>query len=110
MSSFSDALFENSDGTTLAIEVTAGARKDLFPDGFNEWRRTITCRVTAPATGGKANRAVITLISESLEVPTAAVTIIGGTTASQKKVFLKGISKTQIMERLLSLQDKNRPG
>jgi hypothetical protein len=110
MPSFADALFENSDGTTLAIEVTAGARVDLFPAGFNEWRRTIACRVVAPATGGKANRAVITLISESLEVPTAAVTIIGGTTSSQKKVFLKGISKTQIMERLLSLQDKNRPG
>jgi len=92
----------------MAVEVTAGARADLFPDGYNAWRRTIGCRVTVPATGGKANRAVIALISESLGIPASAVTIVAGTTASRKRISVSGMTKTRVMKRLCTLLDKNR--
>ena len=108
MPSFADALSENSGNTIMAVEVTAGARADLFPDGYNAWRRTIGCRVTVPATGGKANRAVIALISESLGIPASAVTIVAGTTASRKRISVSGMTKTRVMKRLCTLLDKNR--
>jgi len=109
MSSFVDALFENSAGTIMAIEVTAGARADLFPAGYNKWRKTIGCRVTAPAAAGKANHAVIVLIGVVLGVPVSSITIVAGTSSSQKKVSLKGISKMRVMEQLCTFKDKNCP-
>ena len=57
-----DVLLEDRKGTILLIEVTAGAKSDLFPAGYNEWRNAIGCRVTAPAVHGKANKAVIGII------------------------------------------------
>ena len=49
MQDIADALFEDRFGTIIALEITAGAKTDSFPAGYNEWRKTIGCRVTAPA-------------------------------------------------------------
>jgi uncharacterized protein (TIGR00251 family) len=95
-----DALFEDRYGTIISLEVTAGAKTDSFPAGYNEWRKTISCRVTAQAVGGKANRAVITLVSEKLAVPASAVTILSGSTNSQKRVLVAGIDKKILLLRL----------
>jgi len=95
-----DALLEDRHGTIISLEVTAGAKTDSFPSGYNEWRKTISCRVTAQAVGGKANRAVITLVSEKLAVPATAVTILSGSTNSQKRVLVAGIDKKNLLFRL----------
>jgi len=50
---------KNRYGTIIALEISANAKSDAFPAGYNEWRKTIGCRVTAPAVEGKANRAII---------------------------------------------------
>ena len=105
MPDFSDALFEDRQGTIIALEVTTGAKRDSFPAGYNEWRRTIGCRVTAPAVEGKANRAVITLISGILDVPAMSVSIQSGTTSSQKRVLVTGIDKKDLLDRLNSTSE-----
>ncbi len=84
MSTMADALFDDRDGTVIAIEVSPGAKSALFPAGYNEWRKAIGCRVTAPAVDGKANKAVIGLISTTIGVPASAVSIVSGLTSSQK--------------------------
>ncbi|MFA5331617.1 MAG: DUF167 domain-containing protein [Methanoregula sp.] len=96
MPALSDALTTDRDGTILTIEVSAGARTDLFPAGYNEWRRAVGCRVSAPAVGGKANRAVLELISSTLDVPISAVTLVSGVTSSQKKIRISGITREQL--------------
>jgi uncharacterized protein (TIGR00251 family) len=95
-----DALFEDRYGTIISLEVTAGAKTDSFPAGYNEWRKTISCRVTAQAVGGKANRAVITLVSEKLAVPASTVSILSGSTNSQKRVLVAGMDKKNLLLRL----------
>ena len=102
MPDFADALFEDRYGTIIALEVATGAKNDSFPAGYNEWRRTIGCRVTAPAVEGKANRAVITLVSETLAVPVTNVSIQSGSTSSQKRVLVTGLKKNDL---LLLLQE-----
>ena len=52
MSPMTDALLEDRDGVLVSIEVTAGVKTDLFPAGYNEWRKAIGCRVAAPAAPG----------------------------------------------------------
>jgi len=100
MPEIADALLEDRHGAVILLEVTPGAKKDAFPAGYNEWRKTISCRVTAQATGGKANHAVISLVSEKLAVPATAISIQSGAAKSQKRVLVTGINKQDLLSRL----------
>jgi hypothetical protein len=100
MPDLSDALLEDSSGTILALDVTAGAKSDLFPAGYNEWRHSIGCRVTAPALEGRANKAIMKLVAKTLGVPVPSVEIHTGSTSSQKKILIHSISKQEILHRL----------
>jgi len=105
MPDMSDALFKVRYGTIIALEIMAGANNDSFPAGYNEWRKTIGCRVTAPATGGKANHAVLSLLSERLDVPSTVLSIQSGATSSKKRVLVAGISKPDLLHRLKSISE-----
>jgi uncharacterized protein (TIGR00251 family) len=100
MTAFSDALSVDREGTIIALDVTAGAKSPLFPAGYNEWRKSIGCRVTAPALEGRANKAVITLVATTLDIPTSRVSIQSGATSSQKKVLVTGMGREEILARL----------
>jgi hypothetical protein len=102
MSTIEDALLEDREGVLMSIEVTAGAKSALFPAGYNEWRKAIGCRVMAPAVDGKANKAVIALISATASVPATSVSIVAGFTSSQKKVRITGVTKAWLAEFLFS--------
>ena len=103
MQDISDALHEDRQGTIISIEVTAGAKTALFPNGYNEWRKSIGCRVTAPALEGRANRAILTLVASALEVPGSSVSIQSGAMSSQKKVLVCGLLKAEVLERIVPL-------
>jgi len=105
MPDISDALVEDRYGTIIALEITAGAKTDSFPADYNEWRKTIGCRVTAPAIGGKANHAIISLLSERLDVSSMVLSIQSGATSSKKRVLVAGISKPDLLDRLKSISE-----
>ncbi|NLM29889.1 MAG: YggU family protein [Methanomicrobiales archaeon] len=95
-----DAVTETSDGITILLDVTAGARRTAFPAGYNEWRKSIRCQVAAPAVDGKANRAIINLMAETFSVPRADVSIVSGQTSTSKTVAISGLSKEEALEIL----------
>ena len=103
MPDIADALLEDRHGMIIALEVTTGAKNDSFPAGYNVWRKTIGCHVTAPAVEGKANRAIIRLVSEILAVPATSVSIQSGATSSQKRVLVTGIDKKDLLDRLIGI-------
>jgi len=103
MPDIADALLEDRHGTIISLEVSPNSKSDSFPAGYNEWRKTVGCRVTVPAVEGKANRAVITLISETLAVPAFRVSIQSGATSPQKRVLVEGINKKDLLARLLKI-------
>ncbi len=51
---------------------------------------------------GKANEAVIALLSKRLKVPKSSISISRGSTSRQKQFRLIGITSEQILERLAS--------
>ncbi len=106
MPEIDDAISESKDGATLSVEVTPGAKRDLFPAAFNPWRKTIGCRVAAPALEGRANTAVITVIAEFLHLPQAAVRIQSGATSSIKKVHVSGMKKADLVARINAAIEK----
>ena len=97
MPDIADALVEERNGTIVSIDVTAGARAELFPAGYNEWRKAIICRVTAHAIEGKANKAIIALIADTLDLPASSITIQSGATSSQKRVLIAGVAKNDLL-------------
>jgi len=92
MQDFTKAIQVTGRGTVLAIEVTAGSRKDLFPAGYNPWRGTVGCHVTAPPIEGKANKAILVLIADSLQIPHNQVSLLSGGGSTQKKILLENVS------------------
>jgi uncharacterized protein (TIGR00251 family) len=104
MPDVSGAVSRERQGVVIAIEVTAGAKEAVFPAGYNAWRRTIGCRVPAPALEGKANKAVLSLIAEKLGVPTSSVSILSGAASSQKRVLVAGLTRQQVLDRLAAVQ------
>jgi len=100
MEPYADAIVETGNGVTIALDITAGAKKRSFPAGYNEWRKSIRCQVTAPAVGGKANRAVIDLVAGTFCIPRTDVSIIAGHTSSSKTVAIAGLSKLDILALL----------
>lgn len=103
MPDIADALLEDRYGTIIALEVSAHAKTSVFPAGYNEWRKTISCRVTAPASEGRANQAVLSLVSHSLGIPASQVSIQYGATSPQKRVLVKGLNKKDLLDRLLKI-------
>lgn len=102
MTGISDAVTEDRDGSVILLEVTTGAHSDIFPSGYNAWRTSVSCRVSVPAINGKANKSVITLIAKVLEIPVSSVSISSGMTSTQKRIRISGLTKTQVIERLLA--------
>jgi uncharacterized protein (TIGR00251 family) len=96
----SGAVSEERQGVVISLEVTAGAKVAVFPSGYNEWRKSIGCRVTAPALEGRANKAVLKLVADRLDVPVSSVSILSGATSSQKRVLVAAVSRQQVLERL----------
>ena len=88
--------------TILTVEVTAGHGRDLFPTGYNPWRKAIGCRVSAPPVEGRANRAVIELIGTTLGLPANRVTLVSGQTSSVKRLRISGLSREKICDLLRS--------
>ena len=81
----------------LRLRVSPGARRSEFvgPHG-DAWK----VRVAAPAEGGCANEAVLTLVAERLDLPRRAVSLVSGRTARDKVVALAGLDEAEAVRRL----------
>lgn len=85
----------------LHIVVSPGARRndlEIQPDGM------VQARVTARATDGKANRALIALLAERLQTPKSSISIARGAATRHKVVELAGLSDDVLLTRLTDLE------
>lgn len=76
----------------LHLRVTANAGADRI-DGTerrDDGSAVLRVRVTAVPDKGKANAAVITLLSKALGVPKSAVRLVSGETARLKTIAIDG--------------------
>jgi hypothetical protein len=98
MKEYLQALTGTREGTLISVEVSAGASRDRFPTGYNTWRKSIGCQVTEPPVGGKANQAVIALVSATLGIPKTRVVIHSGAGSSAKKLLIKGMPVSELAD------------
>ena len=88
-----------ADTTRLKVRVSPGAgRAAVVGRHGDAWR----LRVTEPPERGKANEAVVRLLSDALAVPRSAVTLVSGHGAREKIVELAGLGPGLVARRLES--------
>ena len=90
---------------TIKVRVQPGARKEQVL-GYSEG--VLRVHVTAPPVEGKANAAVMDLLSRVLGVRSSQITILRGLGSRDKVLRVKGLSQEQA-ETLLSLHGSTGP-
>ena len=71
--------------TLLRIHVVPGANQSGLIE-YDQWTKSLRIAVKARAEGGKANNALIYVISEILNVPKQDIEIISGQKSRTKKI------------------------
>jgi uncharacterized protein (TIGR00251 family) len=62
--------------------------------------RAVRIRVTAAPEDGRANRAVLELLSERLGVPRSALSVAGGAASRWKWIEVEGLEEAEVWRRL----------
>jgi hypothetical protein len=91
-------LTAKSGGFALNVKVVPGSSRSRIA---GEYAGGIKLTVTQPPEGGAANRAVIALLSELLEIPAAAIRIARGQSSARKEVVITGLPAEAIASRLM---------
>jgi uncharacterized protein (TIGR00251 family) len=89
-------LTETAGGVRLKLRVKAGGRKNAI---LGPHAGALKLSVTAAPEKGKANRAVLSLLADALELPASSLEILSGQT-SPDKVVLIPLSSERLLERL----------
>ena len=92
--------FETDTGVTFLVKVQPNAKKNSI---VGEYGNRLKVTVTAPPEKGKANKAVIDLISKELKIKASCVSVVSGQTAKDKKIHIKGESLEYL--RQLKIKD-----
>jgi uncharacterized protein len=85
------------DTTRLRLRVAPGSRRPGVVGRHGDgWK----VRVAQPPEQGRANKAVVTLLADVLELPRGAVSIVSGHAGRDKIVALAGIDAAEAERRL----------
>jgi uncharacterized protein YggU (UPF0235/DUF167 family) len=89
--------------TRLRLRVVPGAGRAGFVGRYGAaWK----VRVTAPPERGLANDAVLKLLSDTLALPVASISLVSGRGGRDKIVELAGITEAELESRLVSAERK----
>lgn len=82
----------------LQVKVTPHASKNEIAG----WRESVLqVKVTAAPEKGKANEAVIELLSEALDISKSSIRLVSGGTSRIKKFEIKDFSEEQLKKKIL---------
>jgi len=84
--------------TKISLRVYSNAGKNAvgsFTDGV------LRVKVSAPPTRGKANKELITFLSQLLKISKGSISIAKGHTTRNKVIAIDGLSQEEVMKRFL---------
>jgi uncharacterized protein (TIGR00251 family) len=87
------AITEHPEGCILPVRAHPGARKNAV---IGEHNRALKVAVTAPADRGKANKALVELLSESLDLKRAQIELWSGLTSHDKRFLVRGMKAAEL--------------
>lgn len=88
----------------LRLRVSPGARRPAVVGRHGTaWK----VRVSAPPEGGKANDAVLALLSETLHLPSRDIELVSGASARDKVVALRGVTGAEVEASLSGAAERS---
>ncbi len=87
-------------GIVVSVKVQPNASKDRV---VGEHADQIKIAVTVAPEKGKANKAVVKVLSKWLSVKSSDIQIISGETSREKKVFIKNITEKDLYKSVSQL-------
>ncbi|MEO1128502.1 MAG: DUF167 domain-containing protein [Planctomycetota bacterium] len=91
-------LRETGDGAVLLrVKAVPGARRDEIAGVLGE---RLKIRISAPAEGGKANKAICALLAKTLGVRAGDVQIVAGASRPEKTVRIDALDAGEVTDRL----------
>ena len=91
------AIAAHAEGCVLPVRAQPGARRTGI---VGEQAGCLKVAVAAPPDQGKANKALVEVLAESLGLKKSQVELISGATSRAKKFLLRGISAAEALARL----------
>ena len=105
MGSLGEAAKKHQDGAILNIFVNTGVKKNVFPAGYNRWRKRIEIKVKSPPKDNQANFDVISTIAAFFDVSVKNVWILSGKTSKEKTILIKTISVDTASKKIKEFLD-----
>ncbi len=94
-----DAISKTTQGTVLLVRAVPNAsRSEVAQVGPD----SVRIRLQAPAVEGKANKALVEFLADTLGIRARQVTILGGEHARQKRVLISDLSAAEVANRLVA--------
>ena len=93
-------LTPHPEGWVIPVRAQPRARRHGIQ---GEHAGALRIAVTAPAQEGRANKALLEVLREALNLPSSAVEIIGGDKGRQKRVLVRGMGKEELETKLNTL-------
>jgi len=93
-------LHDGKKGAALAIRVTPRARRNEIVEVLSDG--TVKIRLTAPPDEGQSNEALVSFLSDVLNVSTSRIEIVAGTTGRDKLVSILDLDADTVHQTILS--------
>ncbi|HMF20392.1 MAG TPA: DUF167 domain-containing protein [Gemmataceae bacterium] len=90
----------HAEGVIVPVRAQPGARKNAV---VGEQNGALKLAVTAPADQGKANKALVELLCNSLDLKRSHVELLKGDKSRDKRFLIRGLSLAEIQGRLADL-------
>lgn len=91
------AVQTDGDGTRIAVHAVPRASRSELVGLHGD---ALRIRLNAPPVDGKANRALVEFLAESLRVPVRSVSVVAGETGRRKFVRIAGLPPAETLRRL----------
>jgi len=91
------ALEPHPEGAILPVRAHAGARRSEIRGEQNGMLRV---SVTQSPEKGKANKALIAVLSEGLSLKKSQIELISGATSPQKRFLVRDVTTAQLQDRI----------
>lgn len=90
-------LEDHADGVVLPVRARAGARDNCLR---GEQNGALRVAVTQSPEKGKANKAIIHVLSKALQLRRSQIELLTGQTNNQKRFLVRGVSRSLLVERI----------
>jgi uncharacterized protein len=93
----------HAEGSVLSVRAQPGSKRNELR---GEWNGMLKVCVTQIAEKGKANKALVVVLSKSLGLKKSQVELITGLTSSEKRFLIRNVTPDVLREKLIPLLDR----